>query len=1109
MRNGWRSDESADADSNSETAQFPVTNGISASFYWVIALTLVLCFYKVLPNVTPFTQLSQYVPLHSILELLSIVVSGMVFALAWNVRGQRANSHFMIVGVGFLAVALIDVAHVLSFPGMPDFFTPNGMQKTVDYWLAARCVSALVLLTVALQAEKCWTLARCNAAVAASLILAAGIWWSVIFFADLLPATYLVGVGLTPFKIGAEYAFTAVYAVSAILLWQKAKRSNDDDLFWLGAAAWTMGLSELFFTLFVDMSDFVNIVGHIYKSIAYLMVYRALFVAGVRMPYRRLKIERARLQGVFGAIPDLLFECGLDGRIFNCSTSLLHAVSVQPKEVIGKRFVEVLPEDAAAIYLSALQEAHQNGTSFGQHYTVGLDTNRKYFELSVARNDIAEADAPHFVVIARDITDRKLAEFDLIHEKAVLEAIFKGIPDAIVYANVQREVTSINPAFSSIFGYEMDDLAGKQTSYIYENLDEYEEQGRIRFNMSAEQESLPYVVGYRKKNGERFSGDTLGTVIKTDNGTVLGYIGVIRDITERKQNESRLQLAASVFTHAREGIFITDAAGNIVEVNDMFTQIKGYSRDDVLGKNPRIFQSGRQDGAFYGAVWQALTTEGHWSGEIWNQRKNGEVYAEILTISAVHDQQGMVRHYVALFSDITALKEHQQELEQIAHYDTLTGLPTRLLLSDRLRQAIAQSQRHQKILAVAYLDLDNIKSVNDHYGHDAGDVVLISISGAMKNALREGDTLARIGGDEFVAILTDLNEASECIPVIERLLGAALTCVNLPTSAEADATEPAQTVQVSASIGVTFYPQDNVDADVLLRHADQAMYLAKQAGKNRYHLFDIASDAAIQSRHEELHRLSEALDQGEFVLYYQPKVNMRTGEVTGAEALIRWQHPERGLLPPAAFLPTIEGHPLSITLGEWVIDTALAQMSTWKTQGMHLCVSVNIGAQQLQKPDFPERLREILAAHPDVKVQDLQLEILETSALEDIAGVTAVMHACCAIGVVFALDDFGTGYSSLTHLKHLPAATLKIDQSFVRNMIDDPDDLAIVKGVIGLADVFHRQVIAEGVETKTHGDLLLENGCDLAQGYGVSRPMPANEIPGWAAQWLACPTWTA
>lgn len=610
-------------------------------------------------------------------------------------------------------------------------------------------------------------------------------------------------------------------------------------------------------------------------------------------------------------------------------------------------------------------------------------------------------------------------------------------------------------------------------------------------------------------NGKKRYCRVLGVPERDASGKVVLLAGSLQDITERKQAQARQQLAASVFTHAREGITITDALGVIIDVNEMFTQITGYSREEVVGQNPRILQSGRQDPAFYKAMWHALATQGHWSGEIWNRRKNGEVYPEILTISAVRDDAGSALHYVALFSDITTTKMHLSELERIAHYDTLTGLPNRFLLNDRLRQAIAHAQRNAQTLAVIFLDLDNIKGVNDTYGHEAGDTVLVAISKAMQGALREGDTLARMGGDEFVVVLVDLDQPQDCLPVIERLLAAAATLVRLPSSTEGDDVAQEQSVQVSASIGVTFYPQDDVDADVLMRHADQAMYVAKQAGKNGYHFFDIANDAAIHSRHEELSRIGDALERGEFILYYQPKVNMRTGAVMGAEALIRWQHPERGVLAPGVFLPVIENHPLSIAVGEWAIDTALAQMSAWRAQGLALVVSVNIGALQLQQDNFVQRLSAMLAAHPDVTPDHLQLEILETSALEDVTKTTAVMHACRAMNVAFALDDFGTGYSSLTYLKHLPAEILKIDQSFIRDMADDPDDLAIVQGVIGLAQVFHREVIAEGVETRALGDLLLDIGCELAQGYGIARPMPAQKLPAWVVLWGEGAAWTA
>ncbi len=543
---------------------------------------------------------------------------------------------------------------------------------------------------------------------------------------------------------------------------------------------------------------------------------------------------------------------------------------------------------------------------------------------------------------------------------------------------------------------------------------------------------------------------------------------------------------------------ITHANGAILNVNEAFTRITGYSRDEVLGKNPRLLSSGRQDKDFYTAMWAELKQKGHWYGEVWNRRKSGELFVEALTITAVRGADGQTEHYVALFTDITAIREHQSQLEHMAHFDALTNLPNRLLLSDRLRQGLAQAERRGQTLAVIYLDLDGFKAVNDQCGHEAGDQLLIAVADRMKQTLREGDTLARLGGDEFVAVMGDLANGDACVPMLNRLLASAALPVSIGDLK----------LQVSASIGVTFYPQpQSIDADQLLRQADQAMYQAKLAGKGRYHIFDAKKDSSLRVHHESLERIRLGLSEREFVLHYQPKVNMRTGQVIGAEALIRWQHPEGGLLAPALFLPAIEDHPLAVAVGEWVIATALTQIEDWRKAGLNLPVSVNIGTRQLQQADFVDRLRAILAAHPRVDPACLELEILETTALEDISQISRLIESCAEFGVSFALDDFGTGYSSLTYLKRLQVKMLKIDQSFVRDMLDDPDDLAILQGVISMAAAFKRQVIAEGVETVEHGSLLLQLGCDLAQGYGIARPMPASEMPGWVAAWQPEPEW--
>ena len=687
--------------------------------------------------------------------------------------------------------------------------------------------------------------------------------------------------------------------------------------------------------------------------------------------------------------------------------------------------------------------------------------------------------------------------FALQQSESHLKAIIATEPECIKIVDAQGLLTQMNPAgLAMIEADSLEQVVGREVKTLL--APEYREAFAAMHRRVLAGESLQMEFEVQGlKGGRRWLETNAAPML--DHGKPV-QLAVTRDISERKAAQAKLLLAASVFGHAGEGIIITDAKGTMIDVNDAFTRITGYSREDAIGQNPRMLKSGRQDKAFYEALWRDLTDQGRWGGEIWNRRKNGEVYAELLTVSAVRDGKGETQHYVALFSDISVIKTHQSRLEHIAHFDALTNLPNRVLLADRLQQAMAQAQRRGQQLAVAYLDLDGFKAINDHHGHDAGDQVLIAMARRMQQELREGDTLARLGGDEFVAVLIDLDDMAASVPMLTRLLSAAAHPVQWNDLS----------LKVSASIGVTFYPQaHDIDADQLLRQADQAMYQAKMTGKNGYRIFDAAQDRELRGHHESLERIRLALQNHEFVLHYQPKVNMRSGQVIGAEALIRWQHAEKGLLAPALFLPVIENHPLAEAIGEWVIETALTQFELWHAAGLDLPVSVNIGARQLQRTDFVERLQAILANHPKMNRGSLELEVLETSALEDIAQVSQVIEACAQMGVMFALDDFGTGYSSLTYLKRLRVTLLKIDQSFVRDMLDDPDDLAILQGVIGLAAAFKREVIAEGVETVAHGTALLQLGCELAQGYGIARPMPPEQMPAWVASWQPDAAWCA
>ncbi len=682
------------------------------------------------------------------------------------------------------------------------------------------------------------------------------------------------------------------------------------------------------------------------------------------------------------------------------------------------------------------------------------------------------------------------------------EALLKQILDtssvAIFLVDMQGVITQANQRMAEMFLKPVEQLVGSEYVSLVHPAERETGRQRMLALLRSEINTVDLDRRYWRSDQTEFWGHLNGKRFYDPDGNELGLVGVIADIDVRKQAEEKLKLAASVFTHAREGILITNAEGRIIDVNEAFTRITGYGPEEVVGQTPRLFKSGHHDLEFYKTMWHDLEEKGHWTGEIWNRRKNGEVYVEMKTISAISDAEGRVQQYVALFSDITPIKEHEKQLEHIAHFDVLTTLPNRVLLADRLHQAMSQAQRRKQLLAVAYLDLDGFKAINDTYGHNVGDQLLVAVSARMKQTLREGDTLARLGGDEFVAVLLDLDQPASSEPMLVRLLAAAAEPVHLGELV----------LQVSASLGVTFYPKfEDEDADQLLRQADQAMYQAKLSGKNRFHVFDAEHDRNVRGRHGDLQRIHDALAANEFVLYFQPKVNMRTGKVFGAEALIRWQHPEKGLLSPALFLPVIENDTLAVDVGEWVIESALSALERWRNSGLDITVSVNVGARQLQQVDFVARLRRILENHPDYQAGDLEMEVLETSALEDLIRVSQVIKECRELGVTFALDDFGTGYSSLTYLKRLPVSVLKIDQSFVRDMLDDPDDLTILEGVISLAQAFNRQVIAEGVESVEQGEVLLRLGCELAQGYGIGRPMPAAEIPGWVESWRPDPEW--
>lgn len=585
----------------------------------------------------------------------------------------------------------------------------------------------------------------------------------------------------------------------------------------------------------------------------------------------------------------------------------------------------------------------------------------------------------------------------------------------------------------------------------------------------------------------------------TEDFQIIEFVSQLATLAiEQHQARQQQLLASRVFNDVREGIMITDSKANIIDVNPTFCEITGYNREDVIGLKPSALSSHSHSREFYDEMWEKLEYEGYWQGEIWNKKKSGEPYAEILSISALKNETNEATHYVGIFSDITETKKQQEQLHLMAHYDVLTNLPNRILLTDRFNQAVSRSQRSKKQLAICFLDLDNFKPVNDGYGHDAGDQLLVEVANRIKQNIREEDTVSRIGGDEFALLLGDIESLTQCQQTIRRIHQALAEpfLVN------------AESHKISASIGLTLYPHDKGDIDTLLRHADKAMYQAKLEGKNRYHIFNLEKDQRTIEKHLQLERIEQALNKNEFELYYQPKINMRTGELFGAEALIRWQHPDKGMIPPLEFLPVIEDTELEIKVGNWVIHQAFKQLELWRQQNFILEVSINIASNHLLSEGFFDELKHVMECYPKVDSNYFQLEILESSALSDLTKISSITQQCQAdLGVRIALDDFGTGYSSLTHLRTLTANTIKIDQSFVRDLLDDPNDYAIVDGVIGLTDSFGRKVLAEGVETTEHGLMLLVMGCELAQGYGIARPMQADKFLEWNTTYSVNEDW--
>jgi len=646
---------------------------------------------------------------------------------------------------------------------------------------------------------------------------------------------------------------------------------------------------------------------------------------------------------------------------------------------------------------------------------------------------------------------------------SAMKRIVDDAPDGIVVLSAEGTVRYANRATSRLFGCEHDHLLG----YCF---------------------GFPIIAGEATDieipHGDGSWGVAEMRVAQTEWEGADAYVAMLSDVTARKRAEKQMLLADKVFQNTQEGIVVTDAGGVIVSVNPAFTAVTGYRPEEVLGSNPKLLKSGRHDAEFYRAMWAEIARNGQWQGEIWNRRRNGEIYPEWMNISAVQGSDGEAVYYVAVFSDISIVKQNEERLHRLAHYDALTGLPNRVLFADRLRQALVQAQRAETVVGLLFLDLDRFKRVNDTLGHRAGDQLLQDVAARLRAAVRAQDTVSRLGGDEFTVILPDLRSAAGAANVADKIIDA----LAMPFAIQH------QDVFVTPSIGIALYPLTGDDAETLIKHADLAMYQAKEQGRNNYQFFRPGHDAASREIFELEHGLRHALERGEFHLVYQPEIEIETGRVVTVEALLRWRHPTRGDIPPAEFIPVAEDSGLIGAIGEWVLREACTESKRWQDAGLApVRIAVNLSVRQLRNVRFAETVAEILD-DTGLDAEWLEVELTESMLMQHAQEMLGILWQLRSIGVRLSIDDFGTGYSSLNYLKRLPVDTLKIDRSFIEGLGSDINDQAISNAIIALANSLKLRVVAEGVETEEQLWFLRDHNCCDAQGFFFSRPVDGERL---------------
>ena len=1227
-----------------------------------------------LPTIPEARGIAGYLPLHALLETLSIVVAALVFAVSWNAYSEKLPANIVLLGCAFAGVALLDFSHTLSYNGMPDYVTASGPEKAINFWLVSRFLAAVALLAVALLPWRPFRVPRTRyLLLTAVIVLTALTHWVLLIHQDLLPHTFIPGEGLTPLKVYSEYVIILIcLAAAAALLWRMREPQPFNAVALLGAIG-ALAMSEFLFTLYADVTDIYNLLGHVYKVASNLFIYRAIFVTAVKNPYQRLNESQGKLKATLDAIPDLLFEVDLGGHFLDYRAPHPEMLAVLPEKFMGRTVREALPADAAEEIMLALNEAHETGWSRGRQFALQMPQGRMWFELSISRKAGETDEGLRFIVLSRDITGRKTGEREVLRLSQLFAALSR-CNEAIVRSNSVEELLPVIcrdvvehggmkmawigmvdeqrgelvPAASFGSGEEYLDglrvpvqidepsmygptaiairhdrpfwcqdflndpltavwhdhgrfygwgasaalplhrdgkVIGSFSLYAAEpgafdeqvrgllaemamDIDfalhnfERETQRTKADEALAESRNLlktiidaapvrifwkdkllrylgcnplfahdaglahpeeligkdDFQMGWREQaelyraddrsvidsgvakpfydepqttpDGKRIWLSTSKTLLRNSHQEIIGVLGIYQDITDRKQaeaalarSEMELKLAQSI---ARIGSWHYDlTTGQIegsAEANRMFGIQAGrlFDVDTLLDiVHPEDREKTRQ------ALRNAINGEG--SQAVFRIVVDGKSRWVEAHSRLERDEGGQPVSLLGTTQDITERRLAEERINYLAHYDALTGLPNRIELEERLKYAISMAKRGNERIALLFVDLDRFKDINDTLGHSFGDALLVQLSGRLRAALREQDVVARMGGDEFIVMLPDTDERGTG-QVVQKLLEV----VAQPYRVEK------YDLNLTASIGIAMYPEDGERLEDLSKNADTAMYRAKQEGRNCFRFFTAEMQARSARNLQLVNDLRHALERGQLHIAYQPQLSMDGQTLIGAEALLRWQHPELGAVPPGEFIPVAEDSGMILQIGEWVMRQAVRQLRRWMSEGMApMIMAVNLSAAQLRQADLPELVARLLEEE-DMPPEYLELELTEGVAMSDPLSAIATMNNLHERGIRMSIDDFGTGYSSLSYLKRFKVYKLKIDQSFVRDISTDAEDRAIVSTVINIARTLGLRTIAEGVETSGQLDYLREQGCDEVQGYYFSKPLPADQFEEFA-----------